>query len=123
MSYENKKVLICDDSALARKQLRDAIVALDSSIDICEAKNGKECIEVYDSHLPDVVLLDIVMPEKDGHLVVEEIMSKHPEATIIIVSSVGTQAQLKRAISAGAKDFVQKPVTAGQIQRILQLNL
>ncbi len=123
MSYENKTILICDDSALARKQLKDAALTVDAGINILEAKNGKECIEVYEANKPDLVLLDIVMPEKDGSAAVEEIMSKHPEAKIIIVSSVGTQAKLKSAIAAGAKDFIQKPISAKQIKNIITQHL
>ena len=63
--------------------------------------------------------LDIVMPIKDGVTAVQEIIAGDPNAQIIIVSSVGTQQQLKSAIEAGAKDFVQKPINAEQIKAIV----
>ena len=60
------------------------------------------------------------MPIKDGHSAIAEIMEKHPDADIVIVSSVGTQAQLRQAIQLGAKDFIQKPLNTLQIESILK---
>ena len=66
-----------------------------------------------------MVFLDIVMPQKDGNIAIEEIMAFDPSATIIIASSVGTQSQLKSALEAGAKDFIQKPIDKNQVSTIL----
>ena len=75
----------------------------------------------FQSDKPDIVFLDIVMPVKDGIAAVKEIkVESDPKAVIIIVSSVGTQAQLKNAIEAGAKDFIQKPLNVEQIERVLK---
>ena len=63
----------------------------------------------------DLVFLDIVMPKKDGNMAIDEIIAFDKDATIIIVSSVGTQAQLKSALEAGATDFIQKPINKIQI--------
>ena len=60
------------------------------------------------------------MPVKDGHAAISEIMEIHPEADIVIVSSVGTQSQLKQAIQLGARDFIQKPLNGWQIESILK---
>ena len=100
MNFEDAKILICDDSILARKQLSTMISSL-VECTIFEAANGQECIDMYQQHLPDIVFLDIVMPIKDGHSAIAEIMEKHPDADIVIVSSVGTQAQLRQAIQIG----------------------
>lgn len=105
----NFKVLICDDSILARKQLKDIISTLGNPTFI-EASDGQEAIDKYKANKPDMVFLDIVMPKKDGNIVISEIIEYDPNATIIIASSVGTQSQLKCALQAGAKDFVQKPL-------------
>lgn len=105
----NFKVLICDDSILARKQLKDIISTLGNPTFI-EASDGQEAIDKYKANKPDMVFLDIVMPKKDGNIVIGEIIEYDPNATIIIASSVGTQSQLKCALQAGAKDFVQKPL-------------
>ena len=105
----NFKVLICDDSILARKQLKDIIYTLGNPTFI-EASDGQDAIDKYKANKPDMVFLDIVMPKKDGNIVISEIIEYDPNATIIIASSVGTQSQLKCALQAGAKDFVQKPL-------------
>ena len=105
----NFKVLICDDSILARKQLKDIISTLGNPTFI-EASDGQEAIDKYKANKPDMVFLDIVMPKKDGNIVISEIIEYDPNAAIIIASSVGTQSQLKCALQAGATDFVQKPL-------------
>jgi two-component system chemotaxis response regulator CheY len=114
MSIEDLKVLICDDSILARKQIKD-IISADGIPTFYEASDGQGAIDMYKEHKPDIVFLDIVMPKKDGNIAIEEIMSFDPDATIIICSSVGTQSLLKCALEAGAKDFVQKPIDPQQV--------
>lgn len=118
MNLNNAKILICDDSILARKQIKDIITALGSPTFV-EASDGQSAIDKYKSEKPDMVFLDIVMPQKDGNIAIEEIMAFDPSATIIIASSVGTQSQLKSALEAGAKDFIQKPIDKNQVSTIL----
>ncbi|MCI9426441.1 MAG: response regulator [Eubacterium sp.] len=119
MKLEDVKILIGDDSILARKQLKDVVSNFGIS-NILEASNGQEAIDMYKEHTPDMVFLDIVMPVKDGHSAIAEIMEVNPQADIVIVSSVGTQAQLRQAIQLGAKDFIQKPLNVRQIESILK---
>lgn len=114
MTIDNLKILISDDSILARKQLKDIISTLGTPTFI-EASDGQGAIDKYKENNPDLVFLDIVMPKKDGNIAIQEIMTYDPNATIIIASSVGTQSQLKCALQAGAKDFVQKPLDQQQI--------
>ena len=114
------KILICDDSILARKQLSDAIKLFDEGVEILEAKNGMECVEMYTSDKPDLVFIDIVMPVLDGVSAVKGIIEADKDAKVIIVSSVGTQKELKAAIEAGAKDFIQKPFSKAQIQEVVK---
>jgi two-component system chemotaxis response regulator CheY len=118
MSIEDLKVLICDDSILARKQIKD-IISADGIPTFYEASDGQGAIDMYKEYKPDIVFLDIVMPKKDGNIAIEEIMSFDPDATIIICSSVGTQSLLKCALEAGAKDFVQKPIDPQQVLDIV----
>ena len=115
---ENVKILICDDSILARKQLKDTITACGYD-NFLEASNGQEAIDVYKEHKPELVFVDIVMPVKDGVEAIHEIREFDPNAHIIVVSSVGTQTQLKNAIMEGAKDFIQKPFTSNAIKEII----
>ena len=90
MKLEDAKILIGDDSILARKQLKDVLTTFGGQ-NFFEAANGQEAIDKYIAEKPDVVFLDIVMPEKDGIFAVSEICKIDPDAYIIIVSSVGTQ--------------------------------
>ena len=118
MKLNDAKILISDDSILARKQLKDAILALGTPTFI-ETSNGQDAIDSYKREKPQIVFLDIVMPVKDGNAAIREIREFDPRAEIVIVSSVGTQAQLMAAIKAGAKDFVQKPLNPKQIHSII----
>ncbi|MCI9415938.1 MAG: response regulator [Eubacterium sp.] len=119
MKLEDAKILICDDSILARKQLTDIISPFKVN-SILEASNGQEVVTLYKEHLPHIVFLDIVMPVKDGLAAISEIMEINPDADIVVVSSVGTQSQLRQAIQLGAKDFIQKPLNGWQIESILK---
>ncbi len=114
MSINDCKILVCDDSILARKQIKDIIFTVGKPT-ILEASDGQTAIDIYKEHKPNLVFLDIVMPNKDGNIAIEEIMSFDSDAIIIIVSSVGTQTQLKCALEAGAADFIQKPFNKEQI--------
>lgn len=114
MLIEDAKILITDDSILARKQLKDMISTVGTPV-FYEARDGQDAINQYKRNKPDLVFLDIVMPNKDGNAAIEEIMKDDPDATIIIASSIGTQSQLKKAIEAGAKEFIQKPLDQQQV--------
>ena len=114
MTIDNLKILICDDSILARKQLKDIISTLGTPTFI-EAPDGQGAIDKYKETTPDLVFLDIVMPKIDGNIAIQEIIAYDPNATIIIASSVGTQSELKCALQAGAKDFIQKPLDRQQV--------
>ncbi len=118
MNLKDAKILISDDSILVRSQLKDILSSMGVS-SIIEASNGQEAVERYQEHSPDIVFLDIIMPVKDGHAAISEIKEINPDADIVIVSSVGTQSQLRQAIQLGAKDFIQKPVNSWQIESIL----
>lgn len=120
MNLDNVKILIGDDSILARKQLKDVLITLGAT-NFIEASNGQEAYDKYVEESPNLVFIDIVMPVKDGITAIHDIVSHDPHADIIVVSSVGTQGQLKSAIEAGAKDFIQKPLSAEQIQSILEV--
>ncbi|MBP3488213.1 MAG: response regulator [Roseburia sp.] len=118
MMLNDVKILIGDDSILARKQLKDIISTYGNPVFI-EASNGQDTIDQYKKESPALVFLDIVMPVKDGNVAIREIMEYDKDADIIVVSSVGTQSQLKAAIEAGARDFIQKPLNAEQIHHII----
>lgn len=118
MGLDEATILIGDDSILARRQLKDTISSFGKAA-FLEAENGQEVIELYKEHKPDLVFLDIVMPVKDGITAVSEIIQFDSSAYIVIVSSVGTQMQVKMAIESGAKEFIQKPLDAEQLKFII----
>lgn len=123
MDLKDKTILVCDDSILARKQIKDAINLCGEGANYVEAANGQDALEQYKSCSPDLVFLDIVMPVMDGTTAIEKIIEHDKDAKIVVVSSVGTQEQLKKAIAAGAKDFVQKPIDPNQIKSIVSSRL
>lgn len=102
------KILICDDSITIRKKLQGAI-KIENEVEFYEAKNGLEAIEQYEKHRPTLVFMDIIMPEKDGIEALKGIMALDAKAKVIMLSSVGTKANLKIALENGASDFIQKP--------------
>lgn len=119
MTLETMKILICDDSILARRKLKDFLISLGCT-QIIDAANGQIAVDTYKSQKPDIVFLDIVMPVKDGISAVKEIMEFDSSAYIVMTSSVGTQENLKEALKAGAKDFIQKPLDNKQISHIIK---
>ncbi len=119
MTIGELTVLICDDSLLARKSLTDSLKKAGVN-NIIEVYDGQAAVDSYQSNHPDVAFLDIVMPVKDGVTATREICEYDPSAHVIIVSSVGTQVNLREAIKAGAKDFLQKPASPEQIRTALE---
>ncbi len=122
MRAEDVTILIGDNSVLARKQLKDAIVSFGISR-ILESSNGQEAVDLYREHVPDIVFLSLLMPVKDGISAISEIMEINPNADIVVVSSMGTQSQIKQTFQLGAKEFIQKPFHSQQIADVLQTRL
>ena len=118
MKLTDATILIGDDSILARKQLKDVVVSFGGQT-IYEASNGEDAVKLALEHKPDLIFLDLVMPIKDGITAIQEIRSSIPDADIVVVSSVGTQSQLKSALESGASDFVQKPFNTSLIKSII----
>jgi two-component system chemotaxis response regulator CheY len=113
----NLKILLCDDSMLVRKKLKDALTA-QGFTQLFEAVDGEEAVAICLKETPDLVLLDITMPKKDGLEALQEIKMNNPDIHVVIASSVGTQANLMKAIKLGANNFLQKPI---QIDAILDI--
>lgn len=119
MNLQDLTVLICDDSILFRKQMKDFFTANNCS-SILEVTDGQEAIDAYKENKPDIVFLDIIMPNKTGIEAIKEIISYDPSAYIVMFSSVGTHQYLKDAIMGGAHDFLQKPFDPSLIETILE---
>ena len=113
------KILICDDSILMRRKLRESIELCCNDVQILEAKDGNLAVQMYMEHRPALVFMDIVMPEKDGIQAVREIKEYDADAKVVMASSTGTQSNLRKAIEAGAYEFVQKPWEQSTIESII----
>lgn len=118
MKISDIKVLVCDDSILVRKKMTDILKAAGIT-EIYDAKDGVQAVEQYKAHNPDLTFMDIVMPEKTGIEALKEIKQYNPAAKVVMASTVGTQGNLTDAITAGAFEFLQKPVQDDDVYKIL----
>ena len=113
------RFLIVDDSVFARKNLAKMVESFGGLI-AGEAGDGLTAISEYDRVTPDIVLMDITMPQMEGIEAAEKIVGKHPSARIVMVSSVGYQENIVAALQRGARHFVQKPVKAEVLYEIIK---
>lgn len=113
------KILICDDSLMIRRQLKNSILELGAH-EVLEAGNGFRAIEVYKENRPQLVYMDIIMPELDGIGAVKGIMAFDENAQVVMLSSVGTKENLRDALEAGAVDFIQKPIEMEVLRKTLE---
>jgi two-component system chemotaxis response regulator CheY len=114
--FKVASVLIVDDAAFMRMLLKDILSKNGYQI-LGEAPNGFKAIEMYKSEKPDIVTMDITMPEMDGIQALKEIRAFDPTAKIIMCSAMGQQTMVMEAIKAGARDFIVKPF---QAERVLE---
>ncbi|MFW9873836.1 MAG: response regulator [Candidatus Thorarchaeota archaeon] len=119
MTNEKKKVLIVDDAQFTRNMLKNIISKIELIEVIGEAANGIEAISLYKKLNPDLVTMDLVMPEKGGIEATEEILKLNPKALIVVVSALGQEALVLEAAKKGAKDFIQKPFKTEQILEVM----
>ncbi len=103
------RYLVVDDSVFARKNITKLVQQFGGEV-AGEAGDGCAAIAEYDRTRPDIVLMDITMPQMEGIEAAERIVRQHPDARIVMVSSVGYQENVVAALQKGAKHFVQKPV-------------
>ena len=111
-----KNILICDDAAFMRMMIKDILTKNGYNV-VGEAENGVKAVEAYSECNPDLVLMDITMPEMDGIGALKGIRAKDPNASFIMCSAMGQQAMVIEAIQSGAKDFIGKPF---QAERVLE---
>lgn len=108
-----KTILIADDAMFMRNILKTILVK--EGYQIVEAGNGKQAVEKYKEIKPDMVTLDITMPEMDGLAALKEIKTFDPNAKVIMCSAMGQQAMVMEAVQFGAKDFIVKPFQADRV--------
>lgn len=114
-----KTIVITDDAAFMRGLLRNIIEQSDKYEVVGEASNGLEAVEIAKKMKPDILTLDITMPQLDGIQAVPEILKVSPDTKIIMVSAMGQQSMVIEAIKKGAKDFVTKPFEESRVLRAL----
>ncbi len=115
----NPKIMVVDDSLFMRMLLKNVIRELGYEVTM-EASNGVEALSLYSDERPDLVTLDITMPEMDGLTALEKIKDLNPNAKVIMVSAMGQQALLIRAVSMGASDFIVKPFSKDRVKEALK---
>jgi two-component system, chemotaxis family, chemotaxis protein CheY len=121
VSKEKRPVryLVVDDSIFARRNLARMVESF-GGVMAGEAGDGFTAITEYNRTLPDIVLMDITMPQMEGIEAVERIVRQHPDARIVMVSSVGYQENILAALQKGARHFVQKPVRPDVLYEIVR---
>ena len=106
-----KSILICDDAAFMRMMIKDILTKNGYTI-AGEAENGLKAVEKYNETKPDLVMMDITMPEMDGIQALKKIKATDASANVIMCSAMGQQAMVIESIQSGAKDFIVKPFQA-----------
>lgn len=114
-----KKVLITDDTAFMRMTLRNVLEKNGYEI-AGEAEDGQQAVDKYEMIKPDLVTMDITMPNMDGITAIKLIMKQDPNAKIVVVSAMGQKALVIEALNSGAKDFIVKPFQPDRIVEALQ---
>lgn len=115
-------VLVVDDAAFMRMMIKDILEKNGFNV-VGEAKDGNEAVEKFQETTPDLVTLDITMPDKDGIEALKEIKAVDPNAKVIMCSAMGQQSMVIDAIQAGAKDFIVKPFQADRVLEAINKTL
>ncbi|MCW8893323.1 MAG: response regulator [Deltaproteobacteria bacterium] len=115
----SKRVLIVDDAQFMRTMLQDIFTSSGWQV-IAEADNGEQAIAEYEIHQPDLVTMDVVMPEMGGIDALKQILLNDPTARIVVCSALGQKKLILDAIQAGAKDFIVKPFQKAQVLEVVE---
>ncbi len=119
------KILIADDGEFLRVRTARALAI--EGFSVIEADNGVKAVELFQTEKPDVVFLDLAMPEKDGLTALKEILALKADAKIVMLASLGQETLVLQAIRAGAKDYIVKPFEKerilGVIKKILGISI
>ena len=108
------RILIADDAAFMRMMIKNILTQNGHEV-VGEAANGEEAVARYAELRPDVMTMDITMPEKDGIEALREIIAADPDAKIVMCSALGQESKVLESIKLGAKDFVVKPFQADRV--------
>lgn len=109
-----KKILLVDDAAFMRKMIRDTL-SKSGFTDLYEAVDGADAVEKYSEIKPDLVIMDITMPNMDGLEALKAIRAKDSGANVVMCSAMGQESMVMDAVRSGAKDFIVKPFKADRV--------
>ncbi len=112
-------VIIADDAQFMRVMLKDILEDLGYDV-VAEAADGRQAVQLCQEHRPDLVMLDITMPELDGVAACRQILAEVPSAHVVMVSALGQRDEVLAAVRAGADDFVVKPFEAERVEETLR---
>ena len=113
------RVMIADDSDAIRLLLKKIVFLAEHEL-VGEAEDGTEAVEKFNAVKPDLLLLDLSMPEKDGLMVLKEIKETNPDAKIIVLSGDGNKEMINKCLEAGAVSFIPKPFDFDQVIKTLE---
>lgn len=113
------RILVTDDAAFMRSMLRDTLIGAGHEV-VGEAGNGKDAVRLYAELQPDLITLDVTMPELDGRQALRAILEAHPGARAVMCSAVGQEAIIKECLLAGARDYLVKPFESAQVVSTVQ---
>jgi two-component system chemotaxis response regulator CheY len=118
-----KGILIVDDAKFSRIQIKRVIDEIDNVEVIGEAENGNEAVLLYEKLKPDLITMDLVMPEKGGVQAIEEIIRMDKSAIIIVISAIGQDDLMLEATEKGAKEYIVKPFKPNELRKVLENHL
>lgn len=113
-----KTVLIVDDIGFVRKTMKQILTSHGYKV-VGEAENGVDAVRMFDEIRPDLVTMDLSMPQMNGVVATRAIMKKYPDAKIVILSAMMQEDLITEAIIAGAKDYIVKPFQTDEVMRVL----
>ncbi len=111
-------VMVADDNRVFREVLSELFTEL--GYEVCEAEDGEQAVQVYRSSRPDMVLMDVTMPRKDGLAALAEIRQFDPQAKVIMLTALNRESVMMKAAQLGARGFLTKPVKPAKLEAALQ---
>ena len=112
-------IMIVDDALFSREMLKTILQKAGYTIS-SEAENGLDALKKYKEPFPDLITMDIIMPQMDGITAVQQIRKQNPKAKIVMISSIGSEKKVMQALKAGATNFILKPFEPEQIIKIIE---
>ena len=116
----SKRIVIVDDAPIIRLMIKDILTECGGYEVVAEGGTGKEAIALYQQHKPDLLTMDIVMPEMDGIDALEQILKADPNAKVVMVTAIDQREALMKAIRLGATDYIVKPFEADRVMSAVQ---